>query len=166
MKAQETVKEVKKKVIPQEENMVSVVRIFGQDVPGDKNIYTGLTRIKGVSWAVSNALCLHLKMDKRKKISELNKESIALIEKALKTISLPAFLSNRRADPETGESKHLLTNDLDVQKEFDIKKMKNMRSYRGIRHGLGQPVRGQRTRSHFRKKGGSTGIKRKDDKKA
>jgi len=38
-----------------------------------------------------------------------------------------------------------------LQTEFDIKRLKKIKSYRGLRHVLGQPVRGQRTRGHFRK---------------
>jgi small subunit ribosomal protein S13 len=50
--------------------------------------------------------------------------------------------------------------ELDLQKEFDIRRIKKIKSYKGVRHLLGQPVRGQRTRSHFRKKGPSVGVKR------
>ena len=59
---------------------------------------------------------------------------------------------NRRKDIESGETKHLIGSELELQKEFDIKRLKKIRSYRGLRHALGQPVRGQRTRSHFRAK--------------
>ncbi|MDO8517486.1 MAG: 30S ribosomal protein S13, partial [Nanoarchaeota archaeon] len=73
------------------------------------------------------------------------------------------FLVNRRKDYESGENKHLYGADLDLQKEFDIKKLKKMRAYKGIRHQLGQPVRGQRTKSHFRKekkRKGAVGVKK------
>ena len=60
----------------------------------------------------------------------------------------------------------MLTNDLDIQKEFDIKRLKKIKSYRGLRHAQGLPVRGQRTRSHFRKKGGAVSVRKKDDSKA
>ena len=46
---------------------------------------------------------------------------------------------------------------------MDIKRLKKIRSFRGWRHALGQPTRGQRTRSHFRskKKGKSIGVTKK-----
>ena len=69
---------------------------------------------------------------------------------------------NRRRDFSTNESKHLIGSDLDLVKEFDIKRLKGIRSYRGLRHALGQPTRGQKTRSNFRtnrKKG--VGVKKK-----
>ncbi|HLC54880.1 MAG TPA: 30S ribosomal protein S13 [Candidatus Nanoarchaeia archaeon] len=158
--------ETKKKAAPQEERYETLVRILGQDISGNKSIYAGLTYIKGISWSISNAVCLKLGIDRHIRVSELNKEQIATIEKAVSKIDVPDYMKNRRYDPETGESKHLLANDLDIAKEFDIKRLKKMKSYRGLRHAFGLPVRGQRTRSHFkRKKGIKAGIK-KNDKKA
>lgn len=155
-----------KKRGPQEEHAEVLVRIFGQDIPGNKKVFVGLTKIKGVSWAISNALCLQLKLDKNMRISELGKEMIGKIEKGLANLEIPAFLKNRRADLDSGEDKHILTTDLDMRREFDIKRLKKIKSYKGFRHAYGLPVRGQRTRSHFRKKGGATGVKRKNDSKA
>ena len=103
-------------------------------------------------------------MDKNKKISELSKPEIEKIESFFKNMQIPDFLKNRRLDPETGETKHYLGTDLDMKKEFDIKKMKKIKSYKGIRHSLGQPVRGQRTRSHFRQRGKAVGVKKKSVK--
>ena len=48
---------------------------------------------------------------------------------------------------------------MDLQNEFDIRRLKKIKSYKGIRHSLGQPVRGQRTKAHFRK-GRAVGVKR------
>ena len=142
-----------------------LVRILGYDVPGSKNIYSGLTRIKGVSWAVSNFTCLKLGFPRSKKISELSKDDIAKIETFFETIALPDFMKNRRFDLETGETKHLMGSDLDIAREFDIKRLKKMKSYKGVRHALRLPVRGQRTKSHFRlNKAKSGGIKKREKK--
>jgi|SRR3989344_3407046 len=138
-----------------------LVRILGYDIPGSKNVFTGLTRIKGVSWAVSNAVCIKLSIPKSKKISELSKADIQEIEKFFKEFKVSDFLKNRRLDIETGETKHYFGSDLDVKKEFDIKRLKEIKSYRGLRHALKLPVRGQRTRSHFRTRGIAMGVKRK-----
>jgi small subunit ribosomal protein S13 len=129
----------------------SLIRILSTDIPGDMSIYAGLTRIKGVSWSYSNAVCNMLKIDKMMKISELNEEEIKKISEFIKNPRVPEFVLNRKKDLETGKSGHLTGVDLDMAKEFDIKRMKKIRSYKGIRHILGQPVRGQRTKSHFRK---------------
>ena len=133
------------------------------DIPGDKKLLVGLTYIKGVGWAISNALCIIMKLNPDKKIADLDKKEIALIEEFLKNPKLPLFLLNRRKDFDTGEDKHILTTKLDITKEFDIRRLKKIRSYRGWRHATGQPVRGQKTRSHFRAKGKkkAVGVKRK-----
>jgi len=138
-----------------------IVRIMQTDIPGEKQIATGLTRIKGISWSFSNALCNKLKLDIKRKISSLNEEEIKKIEEFVKKPELPSFLLNRRNDLESGEDKHLLTSDLELRREFDIKRLKKIRSYRGLRHALGQPTRGQRTRGHFRGKGKAMGVMKK-----
>ena len=77
---------------------------------------------------------------------------------------VPSFLKNRQNDFDGGKDKHLVGADLKLRKEFDIKRLRKIRSYRGIRHAVGLPVRGQRTKSNFRKnrkKSGSIGIKSK-----
>ena len=54
---------------------------------------------------------------------------------------------------------HLLTGNLTFYKENDIKRMKKIKSLKGMRHQKGLPVRGQRTKSHFRKnKGKVVGV--------
>lgn len=145
----------------EEEYLESLIRIHGKDIPGNKKIYTGLTYIKGISWALSNAICRILKIDKNTKISELSKKQIEEIEVFLQKPTMYDYLKNRQRDYDTGESKHLLTNELDMVKDFDIKRMRQIKSYKGMRHALKQPVRGQRTRSHFRTTGVSVGVKKK-----
>ena len=132
----------------------SLIRILSTDIPGSRKIDVGLTKIKGISWSFANGVCKILGIDKKRIVSSLTKEEIEKISNFLKNPEgIPEFLLNRRKDLETGKTSHLLGTDLDMQKEFDIKRLKKIRSYRGLRHALGQPVRGQRTRSHFRKAG-------------
>lgn len=141
----------------------SIVRILQTDIPGNKQVLVGLTYIKGVSWSICNALCKILKINSKTKIMDLTEQEIEKITEFLKNPKLPEFLLNRRKDFETGENAHLIGSALDMKKEFDIRRLKKIRSYRGLRHALGQPTRGQRTRSHFRSKKGKTavGVKRK-----
>lgn len=146
---------------PQEAEEEVLIRILGKDIRGSKKIMVGLTKIKGVSWVISNATRIKLKIPKDKKISELTKPEIEKIEEFLKNPDIADYLKNRRNDLETGETKHLVSNDLDMKKDFDIRRLKKIRSHKGIRHTANLPVRGQRTRSHFRKKGQAVRIKRK-----
>lgn len=139
----------------------TLVRILSYDIPGSKNLYTGLIRIKGISWAISNAICVKLGFPKNKKVSELSKAEIQKIENFLENLPVYDFLKNRRTDAETGKTEHFFGTDLDMKRDFDIKRLREIKSYRGIRHALKQPSRGQRTRSHFRKKGRAMGVKKK-----
>lgn len=139
-----------------------LVRILSQDIEGKMGLYVGLTKIKGISWGLSKAICEKLGMDKRKKIGDLKEEEIKRISEFIKNPDVPTFLFNRRNDFETGINKHLTGSDLDLKREFDIKRLKKIKSYRGVRHVAGLPVRGQRTKSHFRKnKSKGAGIKKK-----
>ncbi len=141
----------------------TIVRIVQTDIPGNKRLLVGLTYIKGVSWSISNATCKILNIDPLKRISELDETEIKKITEFLMKPDLPYFLMNRRNDFETGKKSHLITTNLDMKKEFDIRRLKKIRSYRGLRHALGQPTRGQRTKSHFRSKGKkkAVGVKSK-----
>lgn len=133
------------------ESQESLIRILATDIPASKSVYVGLTRIKGISWSFSNAVCNVLGLNKNKKISELTEKEIAMITEFVKQPKVPEFILNRRRDFDTGANEHLIGSDLDLTREFDIKRLKKIKSYRGIRHATGQPVRGQRTKSHFRK---------------
>jgi len=141
-----------------------LVRIANTDIPGEKPLYPGLTNIKGVGFIFANAVLSRLSIDKNKKIGDLSDNEITEIEDVLKDplkANIPSWMLNRRNDLETGEDFHLLTSDLDFTKDNDIKRMKKMKSYKGVRHILNLPVRGQRTKSNFRKnKGKVTGVKR------
>ncbi|MBT96577.1 MAG: 30S ribosomal protein S13 [Candidatus Pacearchaeota archaeon] len=142
-----------------------IIRILSKDIEGKMKIYPGLTNIKGVSWSLSNAVCKILKIDKNRKIGSLTDEEIKTISEFIKNPKVPKYLINRRTDFETGEDKHLVGSDLDLRTEFDIKRLKKIKNYKGYRHMSGLPVRGQRTRSNFRKnRRKSTGIKKKGKK--
>ena len=142
-----------------------LVRILSEDIEGKMKVYAGLTKIKGVSWGMANAVCKALKLDKNRKIGSLSSEEIKKISEFIKNPQVPHYLLNRRKDFETGQDKHLSGSGLELQKEFDIKRLKKIKSYRGIRHAAGQPVRGQRTKAHFRKnRPKGAGIKSKGKK--
>ena len=138
-----------------------IIRILSKDIEGGMKIYPGLTKIKGLS----NAACILLEISKTKKIGDLNDIEIKRINEFLKNPKVPPFVLNRRRDPGSGENKHLTGVDLELKNEFDIKRLKKIKSYRGLRHALGLPLRGQRTKSHFRKnRRKSSGIQKKGPK--
>lgn len=139
-----------------------ILRIMQKDIEGEMKIYPGLTKIKGISWSLSNAACKKMGLDKNRKIESLTESEIKKIEEFLKNPDIPKYLKNRQRDFETGRDEHLIGSNLELKKEFDIKMLKKIKSYRGHRHAAGLTVRGQRTRAHFRKnRSRGAGIKKK-----
>ncbi len=141
-----------------------LVRLLDADIPGDKKVINSLRMITGVSFAMANAVCAVLNLDRQQKIGTVSEEELQKIEDVIKSpgnYGIPSWIFNRRKASETGEDQHLITSNLKLAVEFDIKSMKKIKSYKGVRHSIGQPVRGQKTRSHFRKnKGKGPGVKK------
>ncbi len=142
-----------------------IVRVANTDLDGHKPILFALRKIKGVNVMFANMVLSFAGVDKTMKAGDLSDEQVAKIDEIVRDpvkFGAPSWLLNRRKDYETGEDKHLLLADLDFTKETDIKRMKKVKSYRGLRHQWGLPVRGQRTKSNFRRnKGKGLGVKRK-----
>jgi len=140
-----------KKNYRKKEDDVTLVRVLGRDIRGDIKIASALTKINGISWAVSNAVCKILGLDLGKRIQDFSKDELARIEDFMKAPELPVFLKNRQNDFDSGDDLHMSGIDLKLRTEFDLKRLKKIKSYKGIRHLAGLPVRGQRTKGNFRR---------------
>ena len=130
-----------------------LVRISRKDVDGNKKIEQALTEIKGVGLSLSRSICLTLGLNLDEQIGYTSEEDIAKIEELLenpKEYGIPDWMLNRRNDYETGDDLHLIESDLDMTLRDDLNRMRKTRSYKGRRHEVGLPVRGQRTKSTFR----------------
>ncbi len=117
----------------------------------------------------ANAICSVANIAKDKKAGTLSNSEIKKIDEIIKSpikFNLKSWLFNRKRDYDSGEDKHLLTSDLDFTKEFDVRRLQKIKTNRGMRHAWGLPLRGQRTKSNFRKnkKKASLGVKRKKTK--
>ncbi len=145
------------------------IRIANTDLDGNKPISNSLTKIKGISYMLSNAILNTAGIQKTKKTGHLTDEEALKIDDIIKDplkFKIPSWLFNRKKDPDDNADKHLIGTTLAFVQDNDIKMMKKIRSYKGVRHSLGLPVRGQRTRSNFRKnKGKVMGVKRKEGTK-
>ena len=108
----------------------------------------------------SRSVCTATGIDGRRKVGMLSETEVKTLENFVKKPQLPTWMLNRRKDNETGDNIHLTMSDLDLKKREDINTMRRIRAYKGIRHELGQPVRGQRTRSSFRTQK-TVGVSRK-----
>src|SRR3989344_6489163 len=142
-----------------------LVRIVNTDLPGNKGLLYSLRGIPGVSVMFANAVCRTANLNANIKIGLLTEKQVEELEKIFKDPSkhgIPEWMLNRRKDPETGETSHLLSSDVKFIKSTDIRRLKKVKTYRGIRHQWALPVRGQRTKSNFRKnKGNVKGVQKK-----
>ncbi len=149
----------------QPDNFKHIVRIANVDVPGEKQIRWALTNIRGIGINFADAVCAAVKVKREAKTGYLTDEEIKLLDKAVLNpaqCGIPSWMYNRKKDMETGEDKHVIMGTLTFVQDNDIKILKKIKCYRGIRHIQGQPVRGQRTRSNFRKaKGKVVGVAKK-----
>lgn len=148
-----------------EEDFKHIIRVVNTDLDGNKKIVDALRKIHGVSFMFANMVCNLSGVNKGKKAGELTDEDVKKLEDVIDNPlkhETPAWMLNRRADIETGENKHITTGDLKFNKDNDMKMMKKIKCYKGIRHMDRLPVRGQKTKSNFRKnKGTVMGVKRK-----
>jgi len=170
----EKLKELKKeekrkvKVEKKEQEVRQIVRVIGTDLDGTKSLRMSLTKIKGISHSMSHSIINAVGFNPQMKLGDLSEEQLQKIEDAIKNpinYGIPVWSFNRRHDLATGADLHLSGSDVDITRKFDIQRMIDLKTYKGIRHMLGLPVRGQRTRSKFR--GGRTiGVVRKEARAA
>ncbi len=145
-------------------DFVHLVRLSGVVVDGSLTIPKALTKIKGVGPRVAESVLESLSVPKTTKIGSLKENQIAEIEQKLEKIQdlIPHWMVNRKKNSEDGGDIHKIGPELDIQIREDINLQKKIRSYRGVRHQLNLPVRGQRTRSTGRI-GGTIGVVRKKE---
>ncbi|BBA84853.1 30S ribosomal protein S13 [endosymbiont of Pachyrhynchus infernalis] len=105
-----------------------MTRIAGVNIPNNKYIYISLTYIYGIGFSLSKKICKCLNINLNTKVSDLSNQNIEDIKKEL--------------------NKYIIENDLKRINYFNIKKLIDLGSYRGIRHKKHLPVRGQRTRTN------------------
>ncbi|MFH1770463.1 MAG: 30S ribosomal protein S13 [archaeon] len=149
-----------------EQEFKHLVRVVSTDLDGRKPIMYALKKIKGVDVMIANAVCGLAGIEKTKKTGSLSDKEAATLSAILQELiksGVPEWMLNRRKDNETGADLHIIGPDLRLTRDNDIKMLKKIKSYRGLRHQWGLPVRGQKTKSNFRRnKGkGSLGVKRK-----
>jgi small subunit ribosomal protein S13 len=140
-----------------------ILRIMGTDVEGTLKTIYALTKIKGVSLSLANAVLKKAGINPDLRVGFLTETEINKIEEIIKEPSkyaLPQWLFNRRKDEETGKNTHIISADLVLRTKMDIDQAKEIRSWRGYRHAYGLKVRGQRTKTTGRA-GKALGVKKK-----
>lgn len=106
------------------------MRLLGITLPDNKNLQYGLTVIYGIGPARSLEISRQAKLDPLKKIKDLTTDEETTIRKIVEDMKLEGNLKR-----EIGQN---------------IKRLKDIESYRGMRHARGLPTRGQRTKTNSR----------------
>lgn len=125
-----------------------MVRIVGVDIPSEKRVDIALTYLYGIGRSNVVPLLTKARIEPSRLVKSLTDEEVSKIAKAL-------------------EKDFTVEGDLRRTISDNIKRLRDIGTYRGIRHGRKLPVRGQRTRSNARTKRGkrvTIGAMKKDDR--
>ncbi len=146
-----------------------IVRVIGKDLDGTKSVEQGIQGIKGIGQRMGGLIAQEFRKETKvvasRRLGELTPEEIKKLEEVIlapEKHKLPAWTLNRQKDFETGINKQLTMNDLAFTLRNDLTRMAEIKSYKGLRHMWGLPVRGQKTKSRHRGKGGIVGVAKKD----
>ena len=110
-------------------------RIAGVDIPDNKRIEIALTYIYGIGRTLAQKILTKAEVDWNKKTKDLTEEELTRIRHIV-------------------EREYKVEGDLRREVASNIKRLMDMGCYRGLRHRMGLPVRGQKTRSNARTRKG------------
>jgi small subunit ribosomal protein S13 len=112
-----------------------LARIAGVDLPREKRVEIGLTYIFGIGRTRSNQILEKTGVNPDTRVRDLTDDEISKLR-------------------ETIEKEYTVEGDLRREVSLNIKRLVEIRCYRGIRHRMGLPVRGQRTKTNARTRKG------------
>jgi small subunit ribosomal protein S13 len=112
-----------------------LARIAGVDLPKNERVEIGLTRIFGIGRSLSQKILDETKVSPNKRVKDLTDEELLKIRAVI-------------------ERDYRVEGDLRRENSMNIKRLLDISSYRGIRHRLGLPLRGQRTKTNARTRKG------------
>ncbi|MBC8401632.1 MAG: 30S ribosomal protein S13 [Candidatus Marinimicrobia bacterium] len=123
-----------------------MARLVGVDIPRDKKVAYSLRYIYGIGMTKALATCKKAGVDPDVRVKELNEGQVAAIREAITKLELK------------------VEGELRAEVAMNIKRLKDIGSYRGLRHRRGMPVNGQRTKTNARTRKGrkrTVGLGRK-----
>jgi small subunit ribosomal protein S13 len=109
--------------------------MMGVDIPNDKQVQYSLTYLYGVGLYVAREVCEKLSIDPTRRASDLTEEELSRLSTML-------------------ERDYTVEGPLRRQVTQNISRLREIKCYRGIRHRVGLPVRGQRTKTNARTRKG------------
>ena len=112
-----------------------MARILGVDIPRNKVMRVALQALYGIGHTLAKKVLDSAGIDREKSSNDLTEEEVQSIRKVL-------------------EGGYLVEGDLRREIGLNIKRLKDVGSYRGTRHKKGLPVRGQRTHTNARTRKG------------
>lgn len=112
-----------------------MARIAGVDLPNEKRVEIALTYIFGIGQTISARILADSSIDPNTRMKDLTEEEIAKIREQI-------------------ETKYRVEGDLRREVSLNIKRLTEIGCYRGRRHRMGLPVRGQRTKTNARTRKG------------
>ena len=112
-----------------------MARLAGVDLPREKRVEIGLTYIFGIGLTSSKQILAKTGINPDTRVKDLTDDDLAKLREIL-------------------ENEYTVEGDLRRNIAYDIKRMKDIGCYRGIRHRKGLPVRGQRTKTNARTRKG------------
>ncbi|NLL81204.1 MAG: 30S ribosomal protein S13 [Tissierellia bacterium] len=115
-----------------------MARIAGVDLPREKRVEIGLTYIYGIGRARSNEILKKAGVNKDTRVKDLTEAEVANIRAAIDTYHVEGDLRRDIA--------------------LNLKRLREINCYRGVRHRRGLPVRGQRTKTNARTRKGPKRI--------
>ena len=138
----------------EDKKQTELMRIMGTDIRTNMTLAYGLAQIKGIGFMFANAICTALKLEKTRTIGDLSEKEVEQLETYLTSPEkkgIPSWMLNQRKDDETGKDVHFVSKDI----EFNLLQLKRnlakLKTYKGLRHRARLPLRGQRTKSNFRR---------------
>jgi len=142
-----------------------IVRVYGIDLNGNLRIDRALRNIKGIgirtSTYLANDFFAKAKLPKNTLLGNIPSDKDEILNDIVSKIAVPEWMSNRQRDLYTGESKHLTGSDLIFTIREDKQRLSRVKARRGMRLLAGLRVRGQKTKSNFRRKMGVVGVVKK-----
>lgn len=120
------------------------IRIVGVDLPNEKRVEIGLTYIYGIGRKTSNLILKDAGINPDTRVKDLSEDEVVKIRAEI--------------------DKYVVEGDLRREIALNIKRLREINCYRGLRHRRGLPVRGQNTKNNARTRKGPKKISGKKGK--